>query len=323
MRNATCTLSPITRELYSCAKVSSARCAKRAKVRANGLWSACLVSGDECIMSDEAVECAQPSAPPPPPEQPLLLNVCSLIPITTFRRGCADLHMESCVGSAKVRDGVVGLWSACLRKMHDERREGQLCAAAACAAAACAAASAASTSAACAAATGADGGGNVDHRCFLRRPGDVRALALRHHVPAAAARRRGARHERVDPPRHVGRAERSRSPRRWRRARGAADLPLALDTSARPSRYAPRRCAARRVGANLPQGEQGADRGPARHREASVCRAALGAGAEAVGDVRARGRTASGVAAGDAEHHALHRGAARLFQQHAPARPLR
>ena len=87
-------------------------------------WSACLVSGDECIMSDEAVECAQPAAPPPPPEQPLLLNVCSLNPITTFRISCADFHVGSCVGRAKVRDG--GKWSACLVNgerctMHDVR----------------------------------------------------------------------------------------------------------------------------------------------------------------------------------------------------------
>ena len=39
MQHATCTLSPITKELYYCAKVSSTRCAKRAKIRANA--SAC------------------------------------------------------------------------------------------------------------------------------------------------------------------------------------------------------------------------------------------------------------------------------------------
>ena len=105
-----CSLSPITRENFFCAKVSPARCALKAKVRANGLWSACLVSGNACIMSDETAECTQRAAPPRPPG-PLLINACSLNPITSLRFHCVDLTPESCAGSAKVRGG--GLWSAC------------------------------------------------------------------------------------------------------------------------------------------------------------------------------------------------------------------
>jgi len=62
-----CSLQPIMNKKHYCINLPEETCADHAKVRVTGMWSACLISGERCSMSDVEVSCAPlPGAPPPP-----------------------------------------------------------------------------------------------------------------------------------------------------------------------------------------------------------------------------------------------------------------
>ena len=117
--DATCLLDPISSAATYCSHVSLEKCSGRAKVRANGLWSACYIHvhaipihgsyNQFCVMSPVAAVCPSPPAAPPAPPLP---DACSLQPIMNKKHYCINLPEESCADHAKVR--VTGMWSACL-----------------------------------------------------------------------------------------------------------------------------------------------------------------------------------------------------------------